>query len=115
VSVNVPYGTYTVVVDYKGFTNTASASVNSPAGKVKTIAIDVFIEIFGQAMTFTTFVFLIIVIVIVVLLPAFTIKKLKKMGPPPLPPPSSPPPMDKISGGDLVLISELQVPGHYVL
>lgn len=90
VSVNVPYGTYTVTVDYKGFTNTASASVNSPEGKVKTIAIDVFIEIFGQAMTFTTFVLLMIVIVIVVLLPAFAIKRFKRMPPPPPPPPPPP-------------------------
>ena len=92
VSVDVPYGTYEVEVDYKGFTNTASASVNSPAGKVQTIAIDVFIEILGQAMTSATFVFLIIVIVIVVLLPAFAIKRLKRVGPPlPTPPPPPPP------------------------
>ena len=72
-SVEVPYGTYNIRADYKGFTNTASATVDSPTGTVQTIATNVFIEVLGQAMTFATFILWIIVIIIVVLVLAVVI------------------------------------------
>lgn len=78
VSIGVPYGTYTVNVNYKGFTNTASSSVNSSSGTVQTITTDVFIEFepFGP-MTFVAFLlWIIIVIVIAIAIIAVAIRKL---------------------------------------
>jgi hypothetical protein len=72
-SVEVPYGTYDISANYKGFTNTASASVSSPTGTVSTLSTNVFIEVLGQAMTFATFVLWIIVIIIVVLVLAVVV------------------------------------------
>jgi len=73
VNVEVPYDTYTVAVDYKGFTSTTTSTVDSAAPTPTKIATNVFVEIFGQAMTFATFVLWIIVIVIVVLVLAIVI------------------------------------------
>ncbi|MGQ9514771.1 MAG: MSCRAMM family protein [Thermoproteota archaeon] len=73
VSIEVPYGTYNVRADYKGFTSTASAEVSSPTGTVQTLATNVFIEVLGQAMTFATFILWIIVIIIVVLVLAIVV------------------------------------------
>jgi len=69
----VPYDTYTVHTDYKGFTSDASTTVNSAAPAPVRMANSVFIELFGQAMTFATFVLWIIVVVIVVLVLAIVI------------------------------------------
>jgi len=71
--IEVPYGTYNVSVDYKSFKNSALATVSTLTGTVQTLATNVFIEIFGQAMTFATFVLWIIVIVIVVLVLAIVV------------------------------------------
>lgn len=85
-SIIVPYGTYNVGVDYKGFTNTASVIVSSPAGTVQTIATNVFIEIL-QPMTFVTFIlYLAIILTIAVGLPFVIIRQRKKSK---LPPPPS--------------------------
>jgi subtilisin family serine protease len=69
-SVEVLYGTYSVSVNYKGFTNTASLSVDSPI-TVQTIAVNVYVELCGYAMTFTTFVLWMVIIIVAVLIIVF--------------------------------------------
>lgn len=64
VNVEVPYDTYSIHTDYKGFTSDQSITVSSTSPAPLKVANSVFIEIFGQAMTFATFVLWIIVIVI---------------------------------------------------
>jgi hypothetical protein len=66
-SAELPYGTYGIRVDYKGFTNTASATVSTAAGTVQTIATNVFIEVFGMAMTFATFLLWVAVFILLAL------------------------------------------------
>jgi len=73
VSIEVPYGTYGIRTDYKGFTNSATAMVNSPEGTVQTVQTGVFVEALGMAMSFATFVLWIIVAVIVTLALAIAI------------------------------------------
>jgi len=90
VRVDVAYGTYSILVDYQGFINTATASVSSQAGTVSTIATNVFIEIFGQAMTFATFVLWIIVLALIISIPTVIIVRIRKKKPPPPPPPPEP-------------------------
>jgi len=72
-SVEVPYGTYSIHTEYKGFSSDQSTTVNSANPSPVSMASSVFIEIFGQAMTFATFVLWIIVIIIVVLVLAIVI------------------------------------------
>jgi len=73
VNTEVPFDTYTVHTDYKGFTSDTSTTVSSAAPAPLKVANSVFLEIFGQAMTFATFVLWIIVIVIVVLVLAVVV------------------------------------------
>jgi hypothetical protein len=73
VEIEVPYGTYSISVNYKGFTNTALATVNTPTGTIKIISTDVFIELFGMAMSFTTFILWIIVAILIVFILTITI------------------------------------------
>jgi hypothetical protein len=85
VSIEVPYGTYSVSVNYKGFANSASLSVNSPSGTVQTITTGVFIEIFGQAMSFATLVILFIILILMIGITIFVIVRMRreKIPPPP--------------------------------
>jgi hypothetical protein len=90
VSIEVPYGTYGVGANYKGFTSTATPTVNTPAGVSLSITTDVFIEIFGQPMIFAVFVLLIFFAAIGVLVLAMALSRLwgrKKYLLPPPPPP----------------------------
>jgi hypothetical protein len=73
VSVEVPYGMYSIRVEYKGFENMVSATVNSPDGSIKTVAMDVFVEVLGIAMSFATFVLWIVIAVMVVLVLAIMV------------------------------------------
>lgn len=73
VSVEVPYGTYGIRADYKGFTNAATTTVNSPEGTVHTVQTSVFVEALGMAMSFATFVLWMIVAIIVTLALAIAI------------------------------------------
>jgi len=73
VNVEVPYGTYRIRADYKGFTNAVSATVSSPAGTVQIVQTGVFLEALGMAMSFATFVLWIIVASIVTLAMAIAI------------------------------------------
>lgn len=70
VSIEVPYGTYDINVDYRGFTTTASATVGTPSGTMQIVPTNVFIEVMGMAMSFATFVLWFIVMFIVILVMA---------------------------------------------
>jgi hypothetical protein len=70
VSIEVPYGTYDVDVDYKGFTNAASATVGSPIGTIMSVPTNVFIEVLGMAMSFATFTLWLVAMIIVILVMA---------------------------------------------
>lgn len=91
-SVEVPYGTYSLRADYKGFTSTAYATVNTDVGTVQTMEMDVYIEMFGYAMNFLTFVLLIamIVIVIAIIIATYILSRRKRLPPPPEFPPPPP-------------------------
>jgi len=78
VSVEVPYDTYSIVVDYKGFMNTDTFTVNTASPAPFKIATSVFMEIFGQAMTFATFVLWIIVIVIFIAIIVIVIREIRR-------------------------------------
>ncbi|MBO3803332.1 MAG: carboxypeptidase regulatory-like domain-containing protein [Candidatus Brockarchaeota archaeon] len=73
VSVEVPYGNYDVRVEYKGFENAASATVDAPTGTVLTVATSVFAEAFGIAMSFGTFALWMVAASMVVLMIAVAI------------------------------------------
>ncbi|MGQ9514935.1 MAG: hypothetical protein ACUVTL_07815 [Thermoproteota archaeon] len=84
VGVEVPYGTYSISVNYKGFTNTALATVSTPEGTVQIVSTDVFAEIFGMAMTFATFILwlisaLIVVLILVIAIHEYHIYRRKKL------------------------------------
>ena len=73
-SVMLPSATYTVTVDYKGFTGEKSASVPTNGGEVVVeLSTDVFIELFGVAMTFSQFILWIVVAIIIILVLAIII------------------------------------------
>jgi len=90
VSVEVPYDTYSVHTDYKGFTSDSSTTVNSAAPSPVKMANSVFIELFGQAMTFATFLLLLLITALILIAVLIGIMKLVRRGQ--LPPPPPPPP-----------------------
>lgn len=73
VSIEVPYGTYDIKVDYRGFTNTAPATVGTPSGTMQVVSTNVFIEAMGMAMSFASFVLWVVVMIIVILVVAIAI------------------------------------------
>lgn len=91
--VEVAYDSYSIYVDYKGFTSIASATVNSPAGTEQIIEVDVYVELFGYAMTFATFAILIVILIVLVLIIAYVLYRRRSQagGLPPPPPPPPPP------------------------
>jgi hypothetical protein len=89
----VAYDSYSIYVDYKGFTSIASTTVNSPAGTEQIIVVDVYVELFGYAMTFATFVILVVILIVLVLIIAYVLfRRRSHTGGLPLPPPPPPPP-----------------------
>jgi hypothetical protein len=76
-SVEVPYDTYTISVNYKGLMNTTTLTVSTATPSPVTVATNVFIEL-GQAMTFATFLLYIIVIIIVIAVCAVVICELRR-------------------------------------
>lgn len=83
INIVVPFGTYSITVDYKGFKNAVLALVNTIEGTVIIVETDVYIEIFGQAMSFITFLIFIIVITvfIVVLTKKYLLRHLRDLLP----------------------------------
>jgi len=88
----VPYDSYSISVDYKGFTNTASATVYAPTGTVQIVAVNVYVELFGYAMTFATFTLWIVILIVLVLIIIYVLfRRRSKAGRIPPPPPPPPP------------------------
>lgn len=89
--IEVPYGTYSVRADYKAFTSTAYATVNTEGGTVQAVEMDIYIEMFGHAMNFITFVLLVALIVFVItiiIVVTYVLSRRKRLPPPPeVPPP----------------------------
>ncbi|MGC9086578.1 MAG: hypothetical protein ACP5IT_10335, partial [Thermoproteota archaeon] len=62
----IPFGTYTVTASYKGVSASQSATISGDT--TVTLRTGTFIELFGQSLTFASFVLWIIAVIIIVLI-----------------------------------------------
>jgi hypothetical protein len=68
VTLELPYGTYSVSATYKGVSASQDVELSSPTPPPLELRTAVFMELFGASMTFSTFMLWIIMVVIVVVL-----------------------------------------------
>ncbi|MEM0259720.1 MAG: hypothetical protein QW314_07705, partial [Thermoproteota archaeon] len=62
----IPYGTYTITASYKGVSASQSATISGDT--TVTLRTGTFIELFGQSLTFASFVLWIIAVIVIVLI-----------------------------------------------